>query len=130
MAKQVTVSFVDDLDGTSAADEMVGFTLDGVSYEIDLTTQNSKKLRAAVQPWIDAGRRVGGRRHRTPSASSSSTDRRQAAAIRILGTRQRIRSGEAWANPRRRGRSVSGRTDEPLAISRDSTAKRPHCCQS
>jgi hypothetical protein len=40
MAKTVTVPFVDDLDGTAAADETVAFTLDGVAYEIDLSTKN------------------------------------------------------------------------------------------
>src|ERR1700730_15744775 len=49
MAKKVTVSFVDDLDGKTAADETVAFTLDGVAYEIDLATKNDKKLRAALQ---------------------------------------------------------------------------------
>ena len=50
MAKKVTVSFVDDLDGKTAADETVAFTLDGVACEIDLSTKNAKKLRAALQP--------------------------------------------------------------------------------
>ena len=55
MAKKVTVSFVDDLDGKTAADETVAFTLDGVAYEIDLSTKNAEKLRAALQPvsWPD-----------------------------------------------------------------------------
>jgi hypothetical protein len=65
MAKKVTVSFVDDLDGSAAADETVAFTLDGVTYEIDLSTKNAEKLRAALQPWIQAGRRVRGRRRRS-----------------------------------------------------------------
>ena len=46
MAKKVTVSFLDDLDGKTAADETVAFTLDEVAYEIDLSTQNAEKLRA------------------------------------------------------------------------------------
>jgi uncharacterized protein YaeQ len=84
MAKKVTVSFVDDLDGSAAADETVAFTLDGVTYEIDLSTKNAKKLRAALQPWIQAGRRVRGRRRRTTvGASRTATQPRESTAIRL-----------------------------------------------
>jgi len=30
-----------------------------MTYEIDLSTKNANKLRAAFEPWIEAGRRVG-----------------------------------------------------------------------
>jgi uncharacterized protein YaeQ len=84
MAKKVTVSFVDDLDGKITADETVAFTLDGVTYEIDLSTKNAKKLRAAVQPWIEAGRRVRGRRRSSAVAASRTTIApRESAAIRV-----------------------------------------------
>ena len=84
MAKKVTVSFVDDLDGKTAADETVAFTLDGVAYEIDLSTKNAKKLRAALQPWIEAGRRVGGRRRSSIVGTSRiTTEPRESAAIRV-----------------------------------------------
>lgn len=45
MAKKVTVTLVDDFDGSGAADETVEFGLDGVTYEIDLSTKNATKLR-------------------------------------------------------------------------------------
>jgi nucleoid-associated protein Lsr2 len=84
MVKKVTVSFVDDLDGRTAADETVAFTLDGVTYEIDLATKNAKKLRAALQPWIRAGRRVGGRRRSSiVGARRTDTQLRESAAIRV-----------------------------------------------
>jgi hypothetical protein len=84
MAKKVTVSFVDDLDGKTAAAEAVAFTLDGVAYEIDLSTKNAKKLRAALEPWIEAGRRVGGRRRSSiVGASRTATEPRESAAIRV-----------------------------------------------
>jgi hypothetical protein len=50
MAKKVTVSFVDDLDGRTAADETVAFTLDEVTYEIDLATKNAKKRARRFSP--------------------------------------------------------------------------------
>ena len=42
------VVLVDDLDG-GPADETVTFSLDGVSYEIDLTHDNAAALRDALQ---------------------------------------------------------------------------------
>src|SRR6476619_7279297 len=84
MAKKVTTSLVDDLDAKTAADETVAFTLDGVAYEIELSTKNAKELRAALQPWIDAGRRVGGRRRSSMvGASRRATEPRESAAIRV-----------------------------------------------
>ena len=54
----------------SAAEETVQFSIDGVSYEIDLSSINADKLRGAVEPYKAAARRIGGRRSR-PAASSS-----------------------------------------------------------
>jgi hypothetical protein len=62
MAKKVTVTLVDDFDGAGAADETVEFGLDGVTYEIDLSSKNAAKLRNDLKQWVEAGRRVGGRR--------------------------------------------------------------------
>ena len=67
MVKKVTVSLLDDLDG-KAADETVQFALDGVSFEIDLSEKNAKKLRSALQPWVTAGRRTGGSRPTPPGS--------------------------------------------------------------
>src|SRR6185295_17664750 len=84
MAKKVSTSLVDDLDANTAADETVAFTLDGVAYEIDLSTKNAKKLRAVLQPWVDAGRRVGGgRRSSIVGARRTATEPRESAAIRV-----------------------------------------------
>jgi hypothetical protein len=60
MAQKVQVVLVDDIDG-GTADETVTFALDGVGYEIDLTTANAARLRDALAPWVGSGRRVGGR---------------------------------------------------------------------
>lgn len=76
MAKIVNTVVTDDLDGSSAA-EAVSFGFDGSTYEIDLAPANRERMRKALEPFIDAGRRVGrGRPARTASA------RRQSAAIR------------------------------------------------
>ena len=105
MAKKVTVTLVDDFDGDGPADETVGFALDGVSYEIDLSAKNAKKLREDLKQWIDSGRRVGGRRRGRPGGSGrgrGSIDREQSAAIR------------EWA--RRSGHKVSTRGRIPAEI--------------
>ncbi|WP_394275204.1 Lsr2 family protein [Luteococcus sp.] len=62
MAKRVQVILEDDLDG-SVASETVAFAIDGVTYEIDLSDVHVEQLRSELQPWIAAGRRVGGRRN-------------------------------------------------------------------
>ena len=49
MAKKVTVTLVDDFDGEGSADETVEFSLDGVSYEIDLSSKNADKTSQRSQ---------------------------------------------------------------------------------
>ncbi|MCL2802657.1 MAG: Lsr2 family protein [Micrococcales bacterium] len=60
MAQRVQVLLVDDLDGSTAT-ETVTFGLDGVTFEIDLAQQNAADFRAALAPWIQAGRKVAGK---------------------------------------------------------------------
>jgi hypothetical protein len=104
MAKKVTVTLVDDFDGSGAADETVEFGLDGVTYEIDLSAKNATKLRNDLKQWVSAGRRVSGkRRGRRPAGRGrGSIDREQSAAIR------------EWA--RRNGHNVSTRGRIPAEV--------------
>ena len=83
MAKQTTVTLVDDLDG-SVADEQVEFAMDGKSYEIDLSATNSARLRDALAPFVSAARRTSGRRRSGGAVVTArpSTDREQNQAIR------------------------------------------------
>lgn len=80
MAQKVQVLLVDDIDGGSA-DETVTFALDGVSYEIDLTTAHAAELRDALATWVGHARKVGGR----------------SAAGRSAGTTRPRRSSDAGA---------------------------------
>jgi hypothetical protein len=57
MAQKVNIILVDDLDGGSA-DENVRFGLDGVSYEIDLSSANAAELRSSLERFIAAGRKT------------------------------------------------------------------------
>ncbi|MBF6299712.1 histone-like nucleoid-structuring protein Lsr2 [Nocardia amamiensis] len=102
MAKKVTVSLIDDVDGESIADETIEFAIDGVSYEIDLSSANAAKLRDGLDEWVSNARRVSGRRRVKAAATAAGTpksrvsiDREQSAAIR------------EWA--RRNGHKVSAR---------------------
>lgn len=56
MAQKVVVTLFDDIDGSEAA-ETIAFGLDGKSYEIDLNETNARKLRQALEPYVDAGRK-------------------------------------------------------------------------
>jgi Lsr2 len=68
VAKRVTVMLIDGLAGKGPADETVSFSLDGISYEIDLSAKNAGTLKN----WIGAARRNSGRRRggvaKTPRA--------------------------------------------------------------
>lgn len=79
MASIVTVVINDDVDGSPNA-ETVTFGFDGVAYEIDLAEKNHAKLSKALEPYIEAGRRVSSRRARTRAGRPSS--RSDNAAVR------------------------------------------------
>ncbi|MFF4509067.1 Lsr2 family protein [Streptomyces sp. NPDC001401] len=83
MAQKTIVLLTDDLTGGDA-DETLTFGLDGRTFEIDLNDKNAKKLRTALAPYIEKGRKTGGRssvgtRGRGSAARGSSED---TAAIR------------------------------------------------
>jgi len=60
MQKTIT-TLEDDIDGGKAS-ETVEFGLEGVTYVIDVNDKNAKKLRGALQPFIDHARRTSGRK--------------------------------------------------------------------
>ncbi|WIX88832.1 histone-like nucleoid-structuring protein Lsr2 [Amycolatopsis sp. DG1A-15b] len=74
MARNTAVRVLDDLTGEPAA-ETVGFGLDGIDYDIDLSFANAEALRGLLQRYADAGRRTGGRKNRpriVPGAEKTS----------------------------------------------------------
>ena len=102
MAKQTTVTLIDDIDG-SEADESVEFAIDGKSYEIDLSAANSERLRDALAPFVSAARRTGTRRSSSGSASSGSgrqsTDRELNQAIREWAQKEGMKISERGRIP-------------------------------
>lgn len=97
MAQKVTVQLVDDLDG-SAAEETVEFGLDGVAYQIDLSSANAEKIRTLLSDYVSHARRSGSRRR-----SSANTARGRSAAV----DREQNQAIREWA--RKRGLKVSER---------------------
>ena len=100
MAKQTTVILVDDLDGSEAA-EQVEFAVDGKSYEIDLSAENSAKLRDALAPFISAARRRSGRRTTSAAAAPPrpASDREHNQDIRKWAASQGMKISERGRIP-------------------------------
>jgi hypothetical protein len=84
MAKQTTVTLLDDLDG-SKAEATVSFGWQGKSYEIDLSRKNSRALEKALAPYIAAARPIRGSSsgsRRPGRGSASAAGRPQLALVR------------------------------------------------
>ena len=69
MSSKVIIILEDDVDGTKA-DETVEFGLDGAEYVIDLSDDNAKKLRGALDGYVSKARKVSGKRSTTRKVSS------------------------------------------------------------
>ena len=90
MAQKVIL--VDDLDGSERDVTTIQFSVDGDTYEIDLSPSNFNRLRQAVQPFTVAGRRVGSQQ------SPASNERSCAAKGRADGKRDgRAARMRTWA---------------------------------
>ena len=74
MAQRVVVTLSDDIDGGEAS-ETVSFGLDGKYYEIDLNSDNAKKLRGVLAPYVEAGRKrsKSGKTYRRTSVAPDPT---------------------------------------------------------
>ena len=103
MSRVTEVRLVDDIDGSNAS-ETVTFGLDRRQYEMDLSTRNAAKLRAALAPFVASARPSSGRRRSRDGSTTrkSATDRERTAAIR------------GWA--REHGHKVADRGRIPAAV--------------
>ncbi|UMP00780.1 Lsr2 family protein [Amycolatopsis sp. EV170708-02-1] len=95
MAQKVVVQIVDDLDGGTAT-QTVPFALDGVSYEIDLSDENAEVLREEFARYVEAGKRVGGRRLKV--AAGQGTIAGAADGAKRPVDRERTQAVRAWAS--------------------------------
>jgi hypothetical protein len=100
VAQKVQVILVDDLDGGSA-DETVSFSLDGVSYEIDLSTDNAAQLRESLASWVGHARKVG-RSTARPAAKRSARGSGATSGSSANAIREWARSNGYTVNERGR----------------------------
>jgi hypothetical protein len=114
MAKETITRLIDDLDNGDA-DETVRFALDGAEYEIDLSAKNATKLRQLLDPYVEAGTRVGRSGRVSPPRRrgvSQPVDRAQNRAIR------------EWARSRKKKISDRGRIPEEIVAEYHASAGR------
>ncbi|GAA1525232.1 Lsr2 family protein [Actinomadura kijaniata] len=98
MAQKVQVLLVDDLDG-GEADETVSFSIDGASYEIDLSGANAKKLRDSLQPFVEKSRKAGTARRGRRGAARTGSNRERSAEIRAWAKARGIKVNERGRIP-------------------------------
>lgn len=97
MAQRVITQLVDDLDGKEGEDiATVRFGFEGAQYEIDLNEKNARKLRRALDPYIEAGRRVGSARNRRSATKQAGPT---AQEIRFWAQAQNIAVNERGRIP-------------------------------
>ena len=117
MAQKVTVDLVDDIDG-GQADETVEFALDGVSYQIDLSSDNAAQLRDALSNFVAHARRSGGRKKkpgpRRTAAGAGRAGGKGTTKSSTRGDREQNQAIRDWA--RKRGLEVSDRGRIPADI--------------
>jgi hypothetical protein len=107
MAQRTIIRIIDDLDDTEIVDgtgETVRFGLDGREYEIDLTQEHADELRAALDRYAQAARRVGGRQNR-----AGNTGAKPAASVDYSS--QAVR---AWARANKIDVSPRGRIPQSV----------------
>jgi len=105
MVRRIVHQLVHDLDGTLlevGEGETVLFSLDGVAYEIDLTTENAAVLRDLLAPYVSAARSISARRSSPEPRGRRRAGQQDYSAIR------------AWA--KENGHKVSERGRVPAAI--------------
>lgn len=81
----------------------VEFALDGRSYELDLTDENSAKLHDALTQYVNAARKIGGRRRSGARPGRAITSTSHAANY----NRETLKAIREWA--KKNGHNVSDR---------------------
>ncbi|MFC8520142.1 Lsr2 family protein [Streptomyces sp. NPDC057257] len=101
MAQKTVTIYTDDLTGAEGDDIATHtFSLDGVSYELDLNPDSYQQLLDAVGPFVKVGRKAGG-------ASRRASGRKAAAGPDAVKVRE-------WAQSQ--GIEVNGRGRVPRDV--------------
>lgn len=83
MATKTSVSLIDDLDGSSVADETVRFAIDGKELEIDLSANHAGVLRDILSDYVNAGRKATTSSNGAkPRGAKPGSNREHLAAVR------------------------------------------------
>src|SRR5271156_4897006 len=98
MAQRVQTLFVDDLDG-SAAEATVRFGVDGTDYEIDLNAAHAKALSAALEKYIQAGRKVSGSARRPARGRRAASSAPNSSEVRAWARSQGIKVSDRGRIP-------------------------------
>ena len=111
MARKTIVTLFDDLTGEVAESiSTVEFALDGRAYELDLTDENSAKLHDALAQYVNAARKIGGRRR-----SGTRPDRSGKSTSGTTGyNRETLKSIREWA--KKNGHNISDRGRLPAEV--------------
>jgi Lsr2 len=111
MAQKTIVTLVDDLTGEVAENiSTVEFALDGRAYELDLTDENSTKLHDALSQYVNAARKIGGRRRSGPRPGRAIKSTSHTTGY----NRETLKSIREWA--KRNGHNVSDRGRLPADV--------------
>lgn len=105
MATRHIAQLIDDLDGTVLGEgegKQVTFSIEGRSYEIDLSDSNADKFYSALAPYVDAARSIG-----SASRQSASRAPRAKSDLDLATVRE-------WA--RANGHTVSDRGRVPATV--------------
>lgn len=98
MATRQIAQVIDDLDGTTLDEgegKQITFSIEGRSYEIDLSEENADKFYAALAPYVDAAHPIG-----SPSRTGTPRRSRASSTLDLNAIRE-------WA--RANGHAVSDR---------------------
>jgi hypothetical protein len=116
MAQIMQVKLVDDLDGGEAA-ESLAFSLDGKSYEIDLSDTHAAALRDAFAPFITSARRAG--------SSGPKVASWQRMSMRTGRAREETAAIREWANANGLDVSTRGRISSTVLEAYENRGNTP-----
>lgn len=105
---------IDDLDDTEGATTH-DFSLDGEIYEIDLSDDNFASLKANLEPYMRAGRKVKAR-GLSGRMSSASSRVKKAPAKSAKSSTPVVRQEDIRAWAKKNGRKVSSRGRIPRDV--------------
>ena len=82
MGTRTETTHFDDIDGSTESVRTVPIAVDGQQVEIDLSAANVDKLMKVLEPYLSAGRRLGGSTRRRRAATAASAKSNDTQAIR------------------------------------------------